>query len=142
MSAARGILFWIALIFLGVMLWKLVSSEKRPVDSVSYSDFLQLVENDKVREAHIYLEANSVSVVAALRSPSKNVETTVSYGDLQDLKKHLIESGASVEYANTKQSDWVLILLNAAPLLLLVGFCLFLMRQMRGGIGRSGGQFL
>jgi 2-C-methyl-D-erythritol 2,4-cyclodiphosphate synthase len=121
------------------MLWKLVSSEKRPVDSVSYSDFLQLVENDKVREAHIYLEANSVSVVAALRSPSKNVETTVSYGDLQDLKKHLIESGASVEYANTKQSDWVLILLNAAPLLLLVGFCLFLMRQMRGGIGRSGG---
>ena len=32
-----------------------------------------------------------------------------------------------------RSGDWVLILLNAAPLMLLVGFCLFLMRQMQAG---------
>jgi len=32
-----------------------------------------------------------------------------------------------------RSGDWVLILLNAAPLILLVGFCLFLMRQMQSG---------
>src|SRR5690348_5973844 len=32
-----------------------------------------------------------------------------------------------------RSGDWVLILLNAAPLILLVGFCLFLMRQMQAG---------
>jgi cell division protease FtsH len=32
-----------------------------------------------------------------------------------------------------RSGDWLIILLNALPLLLLVGFCLFLMRQMQAG---------
>jgi len=60
-SAARAILFWVSILFLGFMLWKLQS-------------------------------ANSGS---------------------------------------QKPSDWVPILINAAPLILLVGFCLLLMRQMQ-----------
>jgi 2-C-methyl-D-erythritol 2,4-cyclodiphosphate synthase len=40
----------------------------------------------------------------------------------------------------TRPADWTLILLNAAPLILLVGFCLFLMRQMqRSGVRIAGG---
>jgi 2-C-methyl-D-erythritol 2,4-cyclodiphosphate synthase len=34
-------------------------------------------------------------------------------------------------------TDWTVILLNTAPLILLVGFCLFLMRQMRNGIRQT-----
>src|SRR5260370_29992534 len=59
--AARTILFWVSIVFLGFMLWKLQS-------------------------------ANSSS---------------------------------------QQPSDWVPILINAAPLILLVGFCLFVMRQMQ-----------
>jgi 2-C-methyl-D-erythritol 2,4-cyclodiphosphate synthase len=36
-----------------------------------------------------------------------------------------------------RSGDWTLILLNAAPLILLVGFCLFLMRQMKGNAKRA-----
>jgi 2-C-methyl-D-erythritol 2,4-cyclodiphosphate synthase len=136
-SIPKTLFFWLAIVFLGVTLWKLVSSDRQPTDTISYSDFVRMVEDKQVREAHIYLEPNSVSVVAVLRSGSRRVETTVSYGDLQDVKTHLIDGGASVEYANTKQSDWVLILSNAAPLILLVGFCLFLMRRMSGGVLRG-----
>ncbi len=35
--------------------------------------------------------------------------------------------------SQTRTGDWTLILLNAAPLILLVGFCLYLMRQMQKG---------
>jgi 2-C-methyl-D-erythritol 2,4-cyclodiphosphate synthase len=136
-SIPKTLFFWLAIVFMGVTLWKLVSSDRQPAETIAYSDFARQVEDKQVREAHIYLEPNSVSVVAVLRSGSRRVEATVSYGDLQDLKTHLIDGGASVEYANTKQSDWVLILLNAAPLILLVGFCLFLMRRMSGGVWRG-----
>ncbi len=130
-SAAKTLLFWFSILLLGVMLWKLISASGPSADSVSYSEFLQLVEKNEIRDAHIYLESNSVSVNASLRHSQKHVGTTLSYGDLQDLKQRLIDSGASVEYSNEKKGDWVLLLLNGMPLLLLVGFCLFLMRQMR-----------
>ena len=46
------------------------------------------------------------------------------------LWKLVSSSGASAD-TNARTSDWVLLLLNGLPLLLLVGFCLFLMRQMQ-----------
>jgi 2-C-methyl-D-erythritol 2,4-cyclodiphosphate synthase len=36
-----------------------------------------------------------------------------------------------------KSSDWVLLLINGIPLLLLVGFCVFLMRQMKSAPWRA-----
>ncbi|PYT62866.1 MAG: 2-C-methyl-D-erythritol 2,4-cyclodiphosphate synthase [Acidobacteria bacterium] len=130
-SNTKTILFWFSIILLGIMLWKLVSNKGPSADSVSYSDFLQLVGKNEIPDARIYLEPNSVTVNAARRNSQRHVATTLSYGDLQDLKERLIDSGAKVEYANQRSGDWVLLLLNGMPLLLLVGFCLFLMRQMR-----------
>ena len=69
-STAKTLLFWISILFLGVMLWKLVSSNG---------------------------------------------------------------TGSANGTSQPHTSDWALILLNAAPLILLVGFCLFLMRQMQRG---------
>ena len=50
----------------------------------------------------------------------------------------LVSAPGSPPNANPKSSDWALLLLNATPLLLLVGFCLFLMRQMKTGSWRAG----
>jgi 2-C-methyl-D-erythritol 2,4-cyclodiphosphate synthase len=72
-STAKTLLFWFSIVFLGVMLWKLVS-------------------------------ANG--------------------------------TGSANGTSQPHTSDWVLILLNAAPLILLVGFGLFLMSRMRKGFTR------
>ena len=49
----------------------------------------------------------------------------------------LVSAAGSPTGANSRNSDWVPMLLNALPLLLLVGFCLFLMRQMQKGSWRA-----
>jgi 2-C-methyl-D-erythritol 2,4-cyclodiphosphate synthase len=72
-STAKTLLFWISIVFLGVMLWKLVSSSG---------------------------------------------------------------TGSTNGVGQAHTGDWVLILLNAVPLILLVGFCLFLMSRMRKGFTR------
>jgi 2-C-methyl-D-erythritol 2,4-cyclodiphosphate synthase len=130
-SSAKTILFWISIVFLGVMVWRLVSPRPNVGHTVAYTDFLQMVEDKQVRSAQIYLDSNAVSITASVRQAPEPVSTTVTYGLLSSLIDSLRESGASVDVKQQRAGDWTLILLNAAPLILLVGFCLFLMRQFR-----------
>jgi 2-C-methyl-D-erythritol 2,4-cyclodiphosphate synthase len=131
-SNAKTILFWISIVFLGVMIWRLVTVKTPTGTGVAYTDFLQMVEDKQIRSAEIYLEPNAVKVIAHTAQTSGPLSTTVTYGLLSSVIDSLRESGATVDVRQQKSGDWVLVLLNAAPLILLVGFCLFLMRQMRG----------
>jgi 2-C-methyl-D-erythritol 2,4-cyclodiphosphate synthase len=137
-STAKTILFWISIVFLGVMLWKLVSANKNPAQVVSFTDFLQSIDKKAIQIAEVYLEQNSSNVHALVRDSQKYVETTISTSELPDITARLRDAGAKIEISEVKSRDWTLILLNAAPLVLLVGLCLFLMRQMQASLRRVG----
>jgi 2-C-methyl-D-erythritol 2,4-cyclodiphosphate synthase len=137
-STAKTIQFWISIVFLGVMLWKLVSANKDPAQVVSYTDFLQSIDKKAIQIAMVYLEQNSANVHALVRDSQKYVETTTSTSELPDITARLRDAGAKIEISEVKSRDWTLILLNAAPLILLVGLCLFLMRQMQASRRRVG----
>ena len=137
-STAKTILFWISIVFLGVMLWKLVSANKNPAQVVSFTDFLQSIDKKAIQIAEVYLEQNSANVHALVRDSQKYVETTISTSELPDITARLRDAGAKIEISEVKSRDWTLILLNAAPLVLLVGLCLFLMRQMQPSLRRVG----
>jgi cell division protease FtsH len=136
-STAKTILFWISIVFLGVMLWKLVSAngsqarEQQP----SYSEFMAKVEAGDIKEVTLYLSPNSYEIQGEyLRPPNTKFVVTVFKEAAPDLVKELQEKGAMIKgMKEVRSGDWILILLNAAPLILLVGFCLFLMRQMQAG---------
>ena len=139
-SITKTILFWISIAFLGVMLWKLVSSnnqvsrEQRP----SYNEFVARLEAGDVRSATIYPSSSSYELVGEYnRPPRTRFRLTILKDAAPDLTKSMAEKGVLVYTAEARTGDWTLILLNAAPLILLVGFCLFLMRQMRKGITRT-----
>jgi 2-C-methyl-D-erythritol 2,4-cyclodiphosphate synthase len=134
---AKTVLFWISIVFLGLMCWRLITAKAPSGTGVAYTDFLQMVEDKQVRSAEIYLDSNTVKVIAHTRQLSEPIATTVTYGLLSSVIDTLRESGATVDVKQQKASDWVLILLNAAPLILLVGFCLFLMRQVRARTGMA-----
>jgi cell division protease FtsH len=136
-STAKTILFWISIVFLGVMLWKLVSAngsqarEQMP----SYSEFMARVDNGDIKEVTLYLSPNSYEVQGEYRNPpNTKFVVTVFKEAAPDLVKQLKDKGAVIKgMKEVRSGDWILILLNAAPLILLVGFCLFLMRQMQAG---------
>jgi 2-C-methyl-D-erythritol 2,4-cyclodiphosphate synthase len=119
------------------MLWRLVSADKNPAESISYSSFQQLVDDKEVLSAKMYLESNSASIYALLRHSQKHVQTTIPSMELPDLTKRLKYAGAGIDVTQVKSGDWALVLLNAAPLILLVGFCLFLTRRMQSGARRA-----
>ena len=66
-STAKTILFWISIVFLGVMLWKLVSANGAQAreDEPSYSEFMGKVDANDVNEVTLYLSPNSYELQAA-----------------------------------------------------------------------------
>jgi 2-C-methyl-D-erythritol 2,4-cyclodiphosphate synthase len=134
-SITKTILFWIAIVFLGTMLWKLVSTNGNSSrqDELSYSDFMAKVDADNINQVTLYLSQNDYEVSGEYKRPTNRGFRLVLPKELvPTLLGQLREKNVLIYVKEVRTGDWTLILLNAAPLILLVGFCLFLMRQMRG----------
>jgi cell division protease FtsH len=135
-STAKTILFWLSIVLLGVMLWRLVSANGQAAreDTPSYSEFMAHVDQGDVKEVTLYLSPNSYELQGEyIKPPNKKFHTTIFKEDAPNLSKVLREKQVLINVKEVRSGDWLIILLNALPLLLLVGFCLFLMRQMQAG---------
>ncbi len=135
-STAKTILFWLSIVLLGVMLWRLVSANGQAAreDTPSYSEFMAHVDQGDVKEVTMYLSPNSYELQGEYVKPAnKKFHTTIFKEDAPNLSKVLREKQVLINVKEVRSGDWLIILLNALPLLLLVGFCLFLMRQMQAG---------
>src|ERR1700731_201736 len=118
------------------MLWKLVSQNGQATRELepSYSEFMSKVDNGDVKEVTMYLSPNSYELQGEyVRPANRKFHVTIFKEAAPDLTKQLKDKAVQIKVKEVRSGDWVLILLNAAPLILLVGFCLFLMRQMQAG---------
>jgi cell division protease FtsH len=135
-STAKTILFWISIVFLGVMLWKLVSSSGQTAreQTPSYSEFMAKVDEGDVKEVTLYLSPNSYELQGEYARPAnQKFRVTVPKENSPEITKALRDKAVMLSVKEVRSGDWVLILLNALPLLLLAGFVFFLMRQMQAG---------
>jgi cell division protease FtsH len=135
-STAKTILFWISIVFLGVMLWKLVSTQGQQAreDTPSYSEFMAKVDEGDVKEVTMYLSPNSYELQGEyVRPANRKFRVTVPKENSPEITKTLHDKAVQLSVKEVRSGDWVLILLNALPLLLLAGFVFFLMRQMQAG---------
>jgi len=135
-STAKTILFWISIVFLGVMLWKLVSANGQQAreDTPSYSEFMAKVDEGDVKEVTMYLSPNSYEMQGEyVRPANRKFRVTVPKENAPAITKSLQDKAVQLSVKEVRSGDWVLILLNALPLLLLAGFVFFLMRQMQAG---------
>ena len=135
-STAKTILFWMSIVLLGVMLWKLVSANSGQAreEQPSYSEFMAKVEAGDVKELTMYLSPNSYDLQGEyVRPANRKFQVTIAKENAPEVTKALRDKAVQIKVKEVRSGDWVLLLLNGLPLLLLVGFCLFLMRQMQAG---------
>ena len=139
-TASKTILFWAAIIILGVFLWRLTTSNRDASTlSLSYSDFLAHVEKGNIKEITLDIRGDVVRVYGMLRQPPQAFRSTIPRDSIPQLTQQLREKGSSVTVASSTKSDWMTFLMNAVPLFLLVGFVIFMMRQAKKGKKSDGG---
>jgi cell division protease FtsH len=130
----RTILFWVLMMGLAVVLWRMSSRSPKDSDSnqqISYSDFLQQADKNNIATATFALSQSTADVSGALRDPVEAYRTTVPRESVSDLTDRLRKQGVNVSVSELPNQTWKTYLANFAPLLLLVGFWVFMMQRMR-----------
>src|SRR5258708_22896136 len=118
------------------MLWKLVSTNASQAreDDPSYSLMMAKIDAGEIKEVTMYLSPNSYELKGEYSKPqNQKFRAIIAKENAPEVTKALRDKAVQVKVQEVRSGDWVLILLNSAPLILLVGFCLFLMRQMLSG---------
>ena len=104
-STAKTILFWLSIVLLGVMLWKLVSANGQAAreDEPSYSEFMAHVDSGDVKEVTMYLSPNSYELQGEYAKANKKFHVTVFKEAAPDLTK-LTLSQAYTQWAQARRA--------------------------------------
>ena len=122
---SRGV--WIVLVVGIVLIWSVSTLFQAGDDSVSFSEFVQWVDAGQVES--VILTGNKI----AGSSRSGDRFRTYAPPQYDGLVNTLVERDVAVTARNAASSPWATLLFSWAPLLLIIGFLVFFMRQMQSG---------
>ena len=134
-STLRNLLFWMGLVVLGVVIWEF-SSNLRPNDEeIKFSEFLERVDNRKVQSVTIIGSDVTGTYVGGATDPTtKTGFHTFAPAQFDNLVGYVREKGVqTIDAKPANPSNWTTFLLSYAPILLMIGFWIFIMRQMQSG---------
>jgi cell division protease FtsH len=124
----KNILFWISAGIIIIMLWSLLQSPTLIKREVNFSAFMNDVEGNRVEE--VTISGNQI------KGKYRDGETfkTVTPAQFDDLVKILREHQVSIIVKDSSRSPWFSYVFTwFFPILLLVLFWVFFMRQMQAG---------
>jgi cell division protease FtsH len=123
----RNILFWIAAGIVIIILWSLLQSPGAAKKEVNFSQFMTEVESNNV--ADVTISGNQIKGKYTDGTDFK----TVSPSQFDDLVKILREHKVNITVKDTSRSPWFSYLFTWFPIILLILFWVFFMRQMQAG---------
>lgn len=128
----RNFFFWVFVALLMMMSYRMVKPDMQPAKEVSYSEFLQKVESKDINKVTI----EGPDITAESRNDSLPLKTTAPKHDgLIDL---LRSNEVQIKVKEPQNEPWYLLLLvNALPMLILIGIWIFFMRQVQMGAGKG-----
>jgi cell division protease FtsH len=126
----KNILVWLAVVVSLVLLWELFYSYKDgSIEEREISVLLQNIESKNIKSVTIQGED-----LQGQDQGSKKFKTIIPADQQLDLIEKLRNSGATVKMEKSSNSSLVYVLLSSwLPFILLIGFWIFLMRQMQSG---------
>ena len=115
------------LVLAGALVWNLSTRLQVSHRSETFSEFMARVDSGQVGEATI--TGNEITY----RSQADENFKTYAPPQYEGLANKLIERNVQVEARESTGSPWSLLLYSWAPILLMIGFWVFFMRQMQSG---------
>ena len=114
-----------------IMLYNLFNQQHLAETNISYSEFLAMVENERV--ADVVIQGHELYVTDLSRNRFK-----VYAPEDSDLIKILREKGITINAKPPAESPWYMsVLVSWFPMIVLIGVWIFFMRQMQSGGGKA-----
>jgi cell division protease FtsH len=136
-SAAKTILIWMVFILLALVVWRVFtpSTGAAKVTEISFSELMANAHNGNIKEITLNLSPNSYDVEGEYRDTGLHFHATIFKEGAQELVKELHDTGNApkINVKEVTHGDWISILVSALPFVLIIGFWIFMMRQMQAG---------
>jgi len=128
-SSVRNAVLWLIILCLVVLVWAVFKGSKPPGKQPDFSELRKEVIDGKVDS----IKFNSTT--GDIHGKYKNGDefTSIVPPSYNDFTTLLLDKGVSFKVEKDNGGNWVSILVNAIPFVLLLGFWIFMMRQMQSG---------
>src|SRR5438093_297513 len=133
---SRNFGLWLLLLLMGLLLWSIVTKQQPREPEVSYSRFVEAVDEGRVAEVTIQGKNIRGRYRGEHGEPGEGFKTFTP--EDPDLVKMLREKNVTIDARPEDAEPWYFVaLVQWAPMLLLVGVWIFFMRQMQVGGGKA-----
>ena len=125
--SVRSFAFWMVLVVVVVLIWNFSTDFQTRDESVSFSEFIRMVDSGQVES--VTLAGNEVT------GSTTSGESFRSFAPPQydGLVNKLVERDVAVSAREAAGNPWATLLYTWAPILLILGFWIFFMRQVQSG---------
>ncbi len=127
----KNLALWLVITLMMIMLYNLFNQQHLAETNISYTDFLSMVEDERVSE--VVIQGQEIYINDTNRNRYKTYAPTDA-----DLIPILRKKGVSIKAKPPAESPWYMnILVSWFPMLVLIGVWIFFMRQMQSGGGKA-----
>jgi cell division protease FtsH len=127
----KNLALWLVITLMMIMLYNLFNQQHLAENSVSYSEFLSMVDNERV--ADVTIQGQELLVTDINKKHFKIYAPQDS-----DLIKILRQKGVTITAKPPAESPWYMnVLVSWFPMIVLIGVWIFFMRQMQSGGGKA-----
>ena len=132
-STLKSLLFWMVLIVVGILIWQFSTSFQQHETSMEFSRFLQNLDKGEVQSVVITGNEITGKLTTSTNGEGGQGFRTYAPAQYQGLGNKLADHNVSIVAKPETTSPWATLLYSWAPILLMIGFWLFIMRQMQSG---------
>jgi len=129
-STLKTLMFWIVLIGVGVMIWSFSHGIGPRPNTITFTEFLEKVKNGQIQS--VVISGNQITGKLTGGEAGREFRTYAP-PQYDRLANQLDERGVRIEAKPETTSPWTSVLYLWAPILLMIGFWIFIMRQMQSG---------
>ncbi len=142
---SKTIIIWVVIILGVILLTSIFPVGRQTERNVPYSKYRYFLENDMIQKGEVVVKENEFRGVLKREFQDelpdgktityKKFKTVLPFVD-EAMVKEWHEKDINIEFVQPS-SEWLMILTNFLPWVLLIGFWIFLARRMQGGGGGS-----
>lgn len=127
----KNLALWLVITLMMIMLYNLFNQQQLSETSISYTEFLAMVESERVERVVIQGQELFVTDINQNRFKVFAPQDT-------DLIKILRGKGVTIQAKPPNESPWYMsVLVSWFPMIVLIGVWIFFMRQMQAGGGKA-----
>jgi cell division protease FtsH len=123
----KSLVFWMALVVIGVLVWNFSTKFQTSHKPLSFTEFMASVDAGQVDRVTI-----TGNEITGVNKANENFRTYAP-PQYEGLANRLLERNVIVSAREPATSPWAALLYSWAPILLMIGFWIFFMRQMQSG---------